>query len=409
MPETTTLNRTLSLPLITFYGLGTIIGAGIYVLIGVVASKAGMFSPLAFLLAAFIAGFTAFSYAELTSRLPRSAGEAVYFQEAFGKRWLSSGIGWSVVAIGLVSAATIANGFVGYLEIFIQIPNWLAITCLVISLGLIAAIGISQSVWLATVITLIEIGGLIYVLVVAGDNFSQLPERLPELIPSLNASTWNGIFIGAFLAFYAFIGFEDMVNVAEEVKDAPRTLPKAIILALIISTILYLAIALVAVLALPINDLAASNAPLALIVEKNVDASGNKATLFISAISLIAVVNGALIQIIMASRVLYGMGNTGLAHHIFAHIHPRTRTPLFATGLTVLAVLVLALWLPLVTLAQITSFITLTIFAGVNLALIKLKLHTPNVPGTVHYPLWVPIIGASLSIIFLVIQSGITR
>lgn len=409
MPETTTLNRTLSLPLITFYGLGTIIGAGIYVLIGVVASKAGMFSPLAFLLAAFIAGFTAFSYAELTSRLPRSAGEAVYFQEAFGKRWLSSGIGWSVVAIGLVSAATIANGFVGYLEIFIQIPNWLAITCLVISLGLIAAIGISQSVWLATVITLIEIGGLIYVLVVAGDNFSQLPERLPELIPSLNASTWNGIFIGAFLAFYAFIGFEDMVNVAEEVKDAPRTLPKAIILALIISTILYLAIALVAVLALPINDLAASNAPLALIVEKNVDASGNKATLFISAISLIAVVNGALIQIIMASRVLYGMGNTGLAHHMFAEVHPRTRTPLFATGLTVLAVLVLALWLPLVTLAQITSFITLTIFAGVNLALIKLKLHTPNVPGTVHYPLWVPIIGASLSIIFLVIQSGITR
>jgi amino acid transporter len=408
MPETTTLNRSLSLPLITFYGLGTIIGAGIYVLIGVVASKAGMFSPLAFLLAAFIAGFTAFSYAELTSRLPRSAGEAVYFQEAFGKRWLSSAIGWSVVAIGLVSAATIANGFVGYLGIFIQTPDWLAITCLVISLGLIAAIGISQSVWIATVITLIEIGGLIYVLVVAGDNFGQLPERLPELIPSFDASTWNGIFIGAFLAFYAFIGFEDMVNVAEEVKDAPRTLPKAIILALVISTILYLAIALVAVLALPINDLASSNAPLALIVENSVNAISNKPTLFISAISLIAVVNGALIQIIMASRVLYGMGNTGLASHKFAKIHPRTQTPLFSTGLTVFAVLVLALWLPLVTLAQITSFITLAIFAGVNLALIKLKLRTPIISRVVHYPLWVPIMGATLSILFLLLQSGLT-
>jgi amino acid transporter len=407
MPETTTLKRSLSLPLITFYGLGTIIGAGIYVLIGVVASKAGMFSPLAFLLAAFIAGFTAFSYAELTSRFPRSAGEAVYFQEAFDKRWLSSGVGWSVVAIGLVSAATIANGFVGYLEFFIQIPDWLAITCLVISLGLIAAIGISQSVWIATVITIIEIGGLIYVLVVAGDNFSQLPERLPELIPSLDASTWNGIFVGAFLAFYAFIGFEDMVNVAEEVKDAPRTLPKAIIIALIISTILYLAIALVAVLALPINELASSNAPLALIVENSVEASNNKSTLLISAISLIAVVNGALIQIIMASRVLYGMGNTGLAPHRLAKIHPRTQTPLLSTGLTVLAVLALALWLPLVTLAQITSFITLTIFAGVNLALIKLKLRTPIVPKTVHYPLWVPIMGATLSIIFLVLQSSL--
>ena len=408
MSETTTLNRSLSLPLITFYGLGTIIGAGIYVLIGVVASKAGMFSPLAFLLAAFIAGFTAFSYAELGSRLPRSAGEAVYFQEAFGKRWLSSTIGWSVVAIGLVSAATIANGFVGYLEFFIQTPDWLAITCLVISLGLIAAVGISQSVWMATVITLIEISGLIYVLVVAGDSFSNLPERLPEMIPSFEATTWNGIFIGAFLAFYAFIGFEDMVNVAEEVKDAPRTLPKAIIIVLVVSTILYLAIALVAVLALPINDLASSNAPLALIVEKSVDANSDKATLLISAISLIAVVNGALIQIIMASRVLYGMGNTGLAHHKFANLHPRTRTPLFSTGLTVLVVLVLALWLPLVTLAQITSFITLTIFAGVNLALIKLKLRTPIQSGAVHYPLWVPITGALLSIIFLVIQSGIT-
>jgi APA family basic amino acid/polyamine antiporter len=403
MADSSTLNRSLSLPLITFYGLGTIIGAGIYVLIGVVASKAGMYSPIAFLLAAFIAGFTAFSYAELTSRLPRSAGEAVYFQEAFGKRWLSSTIGWFVVAIGLVSAATIANGFVGYLEFFIQIPDWLAITCLVIFLGLIAAIGISQSVWLAAIITLIEIGGLIYVLVVAGDNFSHLPERLPEMIPSLDVSTWNGIFIGAFLAFYAFIGFEDMVNVAEEVKDAPRTLPKAIVLALVISTVLYLAIALVAVLALPINDLASSKAPLATIVE----ASNNKSTLLISAISLIAVVNGALIQIIMASRVLYGMGNTNLAPHLLAKINPRTQTPLVATGLTVLAVLVLALWLPLVTLAQITSFITLLIFAGVNLALIKLKLRTPIIQGVVHYPLWVPIMGAMLSIIFLVIQSGI--
>lgn len=408
MTDTPALKRSLSLPLITFYGLGTIIGAGIYVLIGVVASKAGMFSPLAFLLAAFIAGFTAFSYAELSSRLPRSAGEAVYIQEAFGKRWLSSTVGWSVVAIGLVSSATIANGFVGYLGIFIQTPDWLAITCLVVSLGLIAAVGISQSVWMATIITLIEIGGLIYVLVVAGDNFSQLPSRLPELIPSFEASAWNGIFIGAFLAFYAFIGFEDMVNVAEEVKDAPRTLPKAIIIALVVSTILYLAVALVAVLALPINDLASSNAPLALIVENSAESSGNKSTLFISAISLVAVINGALIQIIMASRVLYGMGNTGMAPHRLAKIHPRTQTPLISTGLTTFAVLVLALWLPLVTLAQITSFITLTIFAVVNLSLIRLKLRTPNVPDTVHYPLWVPIIGASLSIIFLAIQSGLT-
>lgn len=401
MPEQPHLKRTISLPLITFYGLGTIIGAGIYVLIGAVASKAGMFSPIAFLLAAFIAGFTAFSYAELSSRMPRSAGEAIYMQEAFGLRWLSSITGWSVVAIGLVSSATIANGFVGYLNIFFEIPTWLAITGLILTLGFIAAVGINESVWMATAITLLEIGGLIFVMFVAGDSLGQLPDRLPEMIPSFEGAHWSGIFIGAFLAFYAFIGFEDMVNVAEEVKDAPRLLPKAIIIALVVSSLLYLIIAVVAVLALPIETLSGSEAPLAAIVE----ASGKGNTLFISAISLIAVVNGALIQIIMASRVLYGMGNTGLAPKQLSEVHPRTQTPLVSTGLVTLAILILALWLPLVTLAQITSFITLMIFAGINIALVRLKLRDPQVPGAVHYPIWIPIIGATLSIIFLTLQS----
>ena len=400
MPETAHLKRSLSLPLITFYGLGTIIGAGIYVLIGAVAGKAGMFAPLSFLFAALIAGFTAFSYAELSSRLPRSAGEAIYVQEAFGIRWLSVLTGWSVVAIGLVSSATIANGFVGYLEVFIQVPEWLAITILVVMLGLIAAIGINQSVWMATAITLIEIGGLVYVLVIAGSNLDQLSGRWMDLIPTFDGTTWNGIFIGAFLAFYAFIGFEDMVNVAEEVKDAPRLLPKAIIIALIASTLLYLSVAVVAVLSLPIEVLAASDAPLASVIE----ATGHHNTLLISFISLIAVVNGALIQIIMASRVLYGMGNTGMAFRIFARVNSHTQTPLISTILITITILLLALWLPLVTLAQITSFITLIIFAGVNLALLKLKLRETHAPGVVHYPVWVPVIGAILSLVLLGIQ-----
>lgn len=395
------LKRALSLPLITFYGLGTIIGAGIYVLIGAVADKAGMFAPIAFLLAALIAGFTAFSYAELSSRLPRSAGEAIYLQHAFGIRWLSTLTGWSVVAIGFVSSATIANGFVGYLDVFFQIPDWLAITVLILTLGLIAAIGINESVWMATIITIIEIAGLFFVLLVAGENLHQLPERLPEMIPSFEAAQWNGIFVGAFLAFYAFIGFEDMVNVAEEVKDAPRLLPKAIIIALIASTFLYLAVAIVAVMALPIEKLSASDAPLAAVVE----ASGRESTLLISAISLVAVINGALIQIIMASRVMYGMGNRGLAPRWLAEVHPRTQTPLISTAIVTLVILVLALWLPLVTLAQITSFITLIIFAGVNAALIRIKARKDFSPETVNYPMWVPVIGMILSLLFLVMQT----
>jgi amino acid transporter len=195
-----------------------------------------------------------------------------------------------------------------------------------------------------------------------------------------------------------------MVNVAEEVKDAPRLLPKAIILALVISSLLYLSISVVAVLTLPIDALSSSEAPLAAIVEK----SGQGNTIFISAISLVAVVNGALIQIVMASRVLYGMGKNGLAPRRLADIHPRTQTPLFSTVLVTLAILMLALWLPLVTLAQITSFITLMIFTAVNIALVRLKFRSPRIPGTVHYPILVPIIGALLSLFLLIAQSTIS-
>lgn len=400
-PHTGTLRRSLTLPLLTFYGLGTIVGAGIYVLIGAVAGKAGIFAPISFVLAAVIAGFTAFSYAELSSRLPRSAGEAVYMQEAFQRRWLSRLTGWSVVTIGIISSATIANGFVGYLQVFVSIPDWLAITALVLSLGLIAAWGIRESVWLATLITLIELGGLCYVVLMSGDALMTLPSRWPELIPSLDGLVWSGILVGAFLAFYAFIGFEDMVNVAEEVNDAPRTLPRAIILALVVSSSFYLLIALVAVLALPVEQLAASDAPLAAVVAS----SGHNHSLLISAISIVAVVNGAMIQIIMASRVLYGMGNTQLAPAVLATVHPRTRTPVTATGLVVLLVLTLALWLPLVTLAQLTSMVTLIVFIGVNLALIALKRRGDPASAFINTPPWVPWTGVSLCLIFLILQA----
>jgi amino acid transporter len=402
MPTSPTLKSALSLPLITFYGLGSIIGAGIYVLIGEVAGKAGMYAPIAFTFAAIIAGFTAFSYAELSSRLPRSAGEAVYIQQAFGIKWLSTAVGYSVVSIGVVSCATMVNGFVGYLNVFVDLPGWLAITLLVLGMGLIASWGISESVMVAAFITLLEIAGLIFVLFMAGDSLITLPARWHELTPTMDKAVWTSILAGAFLAFYAYIGFEDMVNVAEEVKDASRLMPKAIILALVISSILYLSVALVAVLALPVEELAASDAPLATVLA----AQGDKHTLFISAISLIAVVNGAMIQIIMASRVLYGMASTGLAPQRLGAIHPRTRTPLFATLLTTFTILAFALWLPLVTLAQMTSFITLMIFATVNLALIRLKLRTPHVPGVTHYPLWIPMAGSLLSLLFLGIHIG---
>jgi amino acid transporter len=395
------LKRSLSLPLITFYGLGTILGTGIYVLIGKIVGIAGIYAPFAFLLAAVVAFFTAFSYAELSSRYPSSAGAALYVEKAFSKRWLSTALGWSVVLTGIVSAGTMVNGFVGYLTIFIKSPLWLSITVLVIGLGLLAAWGINESVGTAAVITLVEVFGLILVLFMAGDSLSELPQRWQELVPPLSGSVWLNVTLGAFLAFYAFIGFEDMVNVAEEVKNPSRNLPLSILLALSIATLLYMLVALVSVLALPLDLLAQSDAPLASIIEHK----GVHSPIIISLISLVAVVNGALVQIIMASRVVYGMSRQDMAPSMFNEVNNRTQTPIRATMLITLLILVLALWLPLVTLAKATSFIILVVFALVNLSLCYLKLgREPHPDGAVNYPLWIPILGFLLCLGLLILQ-----
>lgn len=389
MSDTPELKRSLSLLQITFYGLGTILGAGIYVLVGKVAGDAGMYAPVSFLVAAILAVLTGLSYAELCARYPKSAGVAFYTHEGFGRQHLSVAAGFLIILTGLVSAATLVNGFVGYLQVFVAPPDWLVITLLVLVLGALAAWGIDESVFAASAITLIEVGGLLLILFVAGGSLADLPARLPELIPPLDGVAWHGILLGSFLAFYAFIGFEDMVNVAEEVKRPERNLPRAILIAVGVSTVLYLLVALVAVLAMPPHELSQSRAPLAVIYERS---TGSAPTL-ISLISLLAVVNGALVQIIMGSRVFYGMSREGWLHRALGRVNLRTRTPLLATALVTALVLVLALWLPLITLAKATSFIILIVFAIINLALARIKLRAPKPKGVRTYPLWVPVAG----------------
>lgn len=386
MTESKPLKRSLSLPLLTFYGLGTILGAGIYVLVGKIAAHAGMYVPLAFLVAAVLTVFTALSYAELAVRYPKSGGAAVYVQAGFQRPWLAVFVGFLIILTGVVSAATLVNGFVGYLHVFWNLPAWLVITLLVLAMGVLAAWGIAESVTVAAAITLFELAGLFFILAVSGDRLADLPARWPELIPPIEMQVWEGIFLGAFLAFYAFIGFEDMVNVAEETQNPQRNLPRAILLSLGVATLLYLLVAIAAVLSLPAKILAGSVAPLALLYTQS---TGHTPAL-ISLISLFAVVNGALIQIIMASRLLYGMSSEGLLHPALSAIHPVRRTPLLATALATLTVLILALWLPLVTLAKATSFIMLIAFSLINLSLIRIKYRDPRSGGKFITPMWIP-------------------
>lgn len=395
------LKRSLGVLHVTLYGLGTILGAGIYVLLGEVAGEAGAYAPVSFLLAGLVAGLSAFAYAELSSRFPKSAGEAVYTHEAFGLRALSTAVGWSVVMIGVVSAATIANGFQGYLHVFLDMPGWAAIAALVLTLGVIAAWGIGVSVTIAAAITVVEILGLVMVVALSSDSLATLPARLPELTPPMESAAWTGIGLGAFLAFYAFIGFEDIVNIAEEVKDPSRTLPMAIFLALGISATLYLLVTLSAVLTLPLETLSTTTAPMASIVAKR----GSLATGVISLVSIVAVINGALIQVIMASRILYGMGRRAMAPALLSRVSTLTRTPLIATAAVTVTVLALALWLPLVTLAEATSFITLSVFALMNLALFRFK-YGGGASWRKGCAIWVPAAGFVACVLFVVLRGA---
>lgn len=400
MPAPHALKRTLTLPLLTFFGLGTILGAGIYVLVGEVAGLAGMHAPLAFVVAAVVASFTAFSYAELAARHPTSAAEAVYVQEGFGRPWLSMLAGALVLFAALASAAALANGFAAYLRLFVDVPAWTVVLAVLLALGALAAWGIHESARAAAVATLIEIGGLLLVVAVSGESLLALPQRLPELAPPLRGAAWPGIFLAAFVAFFAFIGFEDMANLAEEVIEPERTMPRAILLALAIATALYLLVAVTAVLALSRAELAGNDAPLALMYAK---ATGRE-PFFIGLIALFAVLNGALVLLIRAARVLHGLSARGWLPAGLGRVHPVRRTPMLATAIVTAATLVLALALPLASLARATSAAILVVFCLINLALLRIRRRVPAPTGVRVYPAAVPLVGCVLSLLLLAVQ-----
>ena len=402
-PRQAVLQRELGPVLLTLYGLGTILGAGIYVLIGEVAGAAGLLAPLAFVLAALVASLTALSFSELTARIPDAGGPIDYAREAFGRRRLCIAIGWGLAATGVVSAATILTGFERYASLFIDLPPLLAITLVTLALGAVAMAGMRESAWFMAVTTLLGIGGLAYVVWVAAPSIGEVPVALVAAASDLEAGMLLGLFLGAFLAFYSFIGFEDMANLAEEVRDVKRNLPRAIMAAVVISLLIYALVVMAAVSVLSPDDLALAHAPLVAVVE----ARGHPGAP-LGLISLFIIVNGALGQIIMATRLLMDMGRDRRgAPLILGEIHPRTHTPVIATLLVTATVLVLALFLPLKTLANLASAIMLAVFVTVNASLIVLKRRgqpedVPNVPR------WIPWLGLILSAGALVAQGVIT-
>jgi len=394
------LKRTIGLPLLLFFGLGNILGAGIYVLIGKVAGEAAMYAPFAFLVASIVATFSAFSYSELSARYPFSAGEAVYIHEGFHITSLSRLTGLLIAFAGMVSAATISRGFYGYFYTFFQAPEFLVVASIILLLGLLTIWGITQSVTTAAVLTIIEISGLLLIIWTGKDLLGNIPAEIDTLLPPLQSSVWTGIMLGGFLAFFAFIGCEDMVNIAEEVKNPKHNLPAGILLALLIATIMYALVALIAVLALDQNTLSESRAPLTDVLS----ATSNINPKIISIIGMFAIINGALIQMIMASRIFYGMAKKGWLWKALAKVSTKTQTPVNATWLVITIILSLALWFPLETLAKGTSYLILIVFALVNAALISIKQTQPVIENSLIIPMWVPVSGLITSISMVLFQ-----
>jgi len=391
---TEALKRRIGLGLLTAYGVGVMVGAGIYVLVGVVAGQAGIWSPLAFLLAGIVALPSALSYAELTSRMPEAGGEIAFVERGFQRRWLGMIVGFAIVIGGMISAAAVLRGGVGYLVTLLPLADWVAIIFAGLVLTAIAGIGVLESLSFAAAITVIEVLGLV---AVSWAGFSATPSA--EWAVG-GAPQWGGVLGAVALCFFAFIGFEDLENMAEEVRDPTRTLPRAILLALAITAGLYALVSFAAVRTVSPVLLGQSEQPLALVWEI---ATGRSAS-FLSAIAVVAAINGVLAQIVMASRVLLGLGRRSALLARFSAVSSRTGTPLLGTVLVGAVVIVGALTLPVATLAEATAAVLLAVFFLVNAALILLKLREPEAPFRVQ--MWVPVTGVVFALGALLLTTG---
>ncbi len=393
--ETQKLRRALSTPLLTLYGLGVTVGAGIYVLIGATAETAGAYAAVSFIVAALVVSLTALSYAELATRYPVSAGEAAYVEAGFSAVWLSVIVGLAVALSGMISASAVAMGAGSYLQALTGLPERGLTIGVVVLMGLIALWGIAESVFVAAVITVVEICGLLFV--IGWGAFAAEPEgfALAEMVPAFDLEIWRGILAASLLAFFAFVGFEDMANVAEEVKDPERTIPKAIMWTLLLATLLYVATAATVLAVVPLATLSTASAPLALVFTAAPETVQNTFGL----VAIVATVNGVLIQTIMASRVLYGLADRGHLPAVLAKVAPRTRTPAVATLIIVTAILLLTQTLPIATLAEKTSQVVLFVFVLVNLSLIRIKYKGPGPGGHFRVNWMIPVMGVVTSVL----------
>jgi len=382
---------------LTIYGAGDMLGTGIYALVGKAAGIMGNAVWMAFAGSMLAAMFTGLSYACLGSRYPRSAGAAYITQRAFGRPMLSYVVGLAVAASGLTSMATAARAFAGYvLELTGVAPMPLLIIGFILLLTLINLRGMQESAFVNMVCTLIEAGGLVFIVIVGlrwwgSVDYLQLP-------PQENVAPVALTLQGAVLTFYAFIGFEDLLNVSEEVKNVERTLPRALMLALLIVAALYAAVSITAVSVVPHAELARSSGPLVEVVQR---AAPWCPPVLFTGICLFAIANTALLNYIMGSRLIYGMARQGLLPAVLGRLLPSRRTPHVAILCLMAMVLILTLVGDISGLAKATAVLLLGVFTILNAALVVLKNRPGEPRGTFEVPVVIPVGGILICILLL--------
>jgi APA family basic amino acid/polyamine antiporter len=391
------LKRSVSLSEATLYGVGIILGAGIYALIGEAAGIAGNALWLSFVLSALIASFTALSYAELSSMFPKESAEFLYVKKAFGKEWLAFLVAWVSIVTGFVSIAAVSLGFANYLNYIAPVPLAAGAIGLIALLSLVNFWGIKESVRFNVVFTLVEAGGLVLIILV-GLPFLGSVNYFAGPLGATGLSLISPVTVATALIFFAYIGFEGLANISEETVEATRTIPRAVLLSLAISTIIYVLVALSVVSVVPWQQLAESAAPLALVAER---VFGSNAGLALAIIALFSTTNTVLILLIAVSRRFYGVSKEHCLPNFLHNVHSKRRTPHYAILATALLAMLFASTQDIKAVAFLTDFGVFLIFLVVNLAVIFLRVFKAEAERPFRVPLSIgkfpvpPILGAA--------------
>lgn len=368
------LNRVLGLVEVTAGGIGIIIGAGIYVLVGSATSEAGAGVWLAFVLAAVLSFLTALSYMELTSMYPSSAGEYEYTRQVFPE-WIAFSVGWLMIAGLVVAAAAISLGFARYVAYFVQLDSRLGAVALLCFVALVAASGIRQSARLTIILSIVQVGGLLFVIAIG------IPHLGQHTVFQLNG--FDGLLAAGALVFFAFIGFDEVITLAEETKNPTRTVPLALGLALGFSTVLYTAVAVASVSVLGVQALGSSEQPLAAVIEH---AMGTRGGQVMAALAVISTTNTTLLAVTASSRLLYGMAARGSLPSKLAVLNPLRRTPVNAILLTVAVAAAFTMFHDLRLVASTTDFAIYCVFLAVNGSVIALRFKASERPRPFRTP-----------------------